>query len=174
MAGASDYSRSTAERVLGLVFTRQGRAGARDLLDRVWVRADTSREMQLLCDAAAAQAAHAWFEPDGPPPPLKRFGAVLSEATGKGMAWSGGHFALWLWEVGEISEPPEGIAEPYRLLINGQADEAAVIFENKGMPYERALALRHCDHAARLQALAIFEALGADPLAARLRKALRE
>lgn len=100
--------------------------------------------------------------------------SIVDEATRAGIGWSAGQLAFWLWKLGQISEIPEGIAEPYRLLINGNANEAADAFEEKGMPYERALALMHGDETGRLTALDIFDSLGADPMTARLRKSLRD
>jgi DNA-binding CsgD family transcriptional regulator/tetratricopeptide (TPR) repeat protein len=171
---ASDYSRAIAEVVLGSVYTRRGRPEARALLDRAWSRVETTREIQNLCPAAAARAEHMWYNDERDPKALQRFDSVLDEARRAGRAWSAGELAFWLWKLGEISEPPAGIAEPYRLLMKGHVDEAAVTFEEKGMPYERALALMHGDESARLAALDIFDSLGADPIAARLRKLLRD
>lgn len=173
-AAASDYSIATAEVIVGSVFTRQGRPEARALLDRAWSRAETAREIQHLCPAAAARAEYMWFNDERDPETSKRFVTVVDEARRVGIAWSAGQLAFWLWKLGEISEPPDGIAEPYRLVMKGHADEAAVTFGEKGMPYEKALALMHGDETARLEALDIFDSLGADHMAARLRKSLRD
>ena len=173
-AAASDYARAIADMVQGSVFTRQGRPEARALLDRTWSRAQTAREIQYICPAAAALAEYMWFNDERDPEALERFASVLDEATRVGIAWSAGSLAFWLWELGEISEPPDGIPEPYRLLMKGHADEAADAFGEKGMPYEKALALMHGDEAARIEALDIFDSLGADPMAARLRKSFRD
>ena len=175
-ASVSDYSRVTAEVVLGSVFTRQGRPEARALLDRAWSRAEAAREIQHLCPAAAARAEYMWFNDERDPEASERFGAVLDEATNKeaGLTWTAGLLAFWLWKLGEISEPPDLIAEPYRLLMEGKADAAAVILKERGLPYERALALMHADETARLEALEVFETLGAKAVAAKLRKSLRD
>jgi DNA-binding CsgD family transcriptional regulator len=92
----------------------------------------------------------------------------------KGFRYSPGAIAFWLWKLGELKKAPDGIAEPYRLVIEGFPLEAAAIWKKKGVPYERGLALMHGDEKARLQALEIFETLGATVVAAKLRKALRE
>ncbi len=81
---------------------------------------------------------------------------------------------MWLWKLGELSEVPEGIAEPYRLVIEGEPMAAAKIWSAIGCPYERGIALSHGDQAAQLEALDVFETLGATAVAAKLRKALRD
>jgi DNA-binding NarL/FixJ family response regulator len=52
--------------------------------------------------------------------------------------------------------------------------EAAAIWENMGMPYEQALALAEGPEYAQHNALAILDKLGASPLAAIVRRRLRE
>ena len=59
-------------------------------------------------------------------------------------------------------------------MIEGNAGQAADIWEAKGFPYERGLALMHGGKNARLEALEIFETLGATAVIAKLRKTLRE
>jgi DNA-binding CsgD family transcriptional regulator len=99
---------------------------------------------------------------------------VLDEATMKGVdVWRSGLLAFWLWKLGELSESPAGIAEPYRQIMQGKAEEAAATFQTKGIPYEQALALMHGDGAARFKALEVFEKLGATPAAAKLRQSMR-
>ncbi len=75
--------------------------------------------------------------------------------------------------LGELSEAPEGIAEPYRMVIEGRPVEAAALWESMGLPYQRALALMHGEEDARLQALEQFETVGATAVAAKLRQMLR-
>ena len=91
-----------------------------------------------------------------------------------GFGYSPGSIALWLWALGELSDAPEGIAEPYRLTIEGDPIAAAAIWATIGCPYERAIALSNGDKAAQLEALEILDALGAVAVAAKTRKALRD
>ena len=91
----------------------------------------------------------------------------------KGFRWSPGSIALWLWKIGELPEVPAGIAEPYRLLIEGKPVDAAERWAEIGCPYERAIALAHGDTTAQLAAVEEFDTLGAIAVAAKLRKVLR-
>jgi ATP/maltotriose-dependent transcriptional regulator MalT len=59
-------------------------------------------------------------------------------------------------------------------MITGEWRKAAEQWERIGCPFERALALSEGDEPAQIQALAIFENLGAAPAADRLRKHLQE
>jgi DNA-binding CsgD family transcriptional regulator len=89
-------------------------------------------------------------------------------------SWLLGDLAFWLWKLGELSEVSDGVAEPYQLVIDGDAIAAAAIWENRGIPYERGVALMHGDQKARLEALEVFETLGATAVAAKLRKTLKD
>ncbi len=159
--------------ILGVIEARRGRTSAPTVLAQAWQMASATHEFQRLAPAASASAEHAWILGSG--------GITVAELTGvmnagldQGFEWSPGSIAFWLWELGELSVPPEGIAEPYRLTIEGRTDEAAAIWEARGLPYERALALMHGSLADQLEALEAFETLGASAVAARFRKRLRE
>ncbi len=69
---------------------------------------------------------------------------------------------------------PAGIAEPFRLMIHGQSVTAARIWEARGAPYERALALMHGTASDQLEGLENLESLGAAAVASRYRKVLRD
>jgi DNA-binding CsgD family transcriptional regulator len=72
-----------------------------------------------------------------------------------------------------LTAPPDGIAEPYALQIDGDWRRAADAWQEAGCPYERAMALAEGDEPARREALTLFEHLGATPAAAALRQELR-
>ena len=167
------YSQLVAGQVLGPLQTRQGRPDARATIDSTWARADAGNEMQSLLPSAAALAEYLWLHGEDDPVLTARFRELLDDARRYGFPWSAGWLAFWLWMLGTLSEPPEGIAEPYRLVMDGKPTEAATIWEAKGIPYERGLALMHGDEKARLEALDIFDMLGATAVAAKLRKILR-
>ena len=76
--------------------------------------------------------------------------------------------------VGHEIQVPDGVAEPYRLVVEGRPDAAAEIWEKRGLPYERALALRLGGPEGQRQALETFESLGATAVAAKERRAMRD
>jgi DNA-binding CsgD family transcriptional regulator len=172
--GANMKTMTYAEMVLATLFIRQGRPEAKAMSDRNWARAEVVGEVQVLGPAATARAEYMWLTDEDDPEKVKRFREVLDEATMKGVdVWRSGLLAFWLWKLGELSESPAGIAEPYRQIMQGKAEEAAATFQTKGIPYEQALALMHGDGAARFKALEVFEKLGATPAAAKLRQSMR-
>jgi len=167
------YSQLVAEQVLGSLQARQGRPAARTTLTGIWLRADAGNEMQILLPSAAGLAEYMWLHGEREPALTARFLEVLHDTRRLTFPWSAGWLAFWLWMLGELSDAPEGIAEPYRLVMEGRPTEAASIWDTKGIPYERGLALMHGDEKARLEALEVFETLGATAVAAKLRGALR-
>ena len=160
--------------VLGRLQARMGRPEARATLDHTWSLAEPTGEIQNQIPAAAAQSEYMWLTGERDPDRTARFLEVLEEGVRLGSSWPAGSLAFWLWKLGELGDAPEGIAKPYRLVMEGKAAEAAAILEEKGIPYERGLALMHGDPASRLEALEVFETLGATAVAAKLRETLRD
>ena len=166
-------SQMVAFPVLGGIAGRRGKAAARSLLDRSWEMANRSRELQRLAPTAIAFAEYAWISGDTDVP-VSEFKAIMTTELDKGFRWSPGSIAFWLWKLGELSEAPEGIAEPYRLVMEGRSAEAAAVLDSLGLPYERALALMDGDTASQLEALDALDTLGATAVAGRLRKSMRD
>jgi DNA-binding CsgD family transcriptional regulator/tetratricopeptide (TPR) repeat protein len=166
-------SQMVALPILGVISARRGRDSARSTLDHAWEMAVAAGENQRLAPAAAALAEVAWItgRTDVPVPEFRR---VMDSELERGFRYSPGSIAFWLWELGELTDIPEGIAEPYRLVIEGEAAEAADIWERKGVPYEQALALMHGDPGSSLHAVEVLETLGATAVAAKLRRVLRK
>ncbi|MBC7988861.1 MAG: response regulator transcription factor, partial [Luteimonas sp.] len=99
--------------------------------------------------------------------------AALALAAGHRHPWFTGEFAYWLHRVGTLEVRPEPCAEPFLLQIQGRWREAADAWTALGCPYEQARALGEGDTPARLEALQVFEQLGARPAAERLRRELQ-
>jgi DNA-binding CsgD family transcriptional regulator/tetratricopeptide (TPR) repeat protein len=168
------YSQVVAGQVLGPLQARQGRPKAKETLDSTWARAHRGDEMQSLLPSAAGLAEYMWLHGEQDDVLIRRFSELLVDERRFNFSWRAGWLAFWLWMLGELTEPPEGIAEPYRLVIEGNPMEAAEIWESKGIPYERALALMHGDRDARLEALDVLDGLGATAVAAKLKGELRD
>ena len=79
----------------------------------------------------------------------------------------------WRWRAGDLKKAPARTPAPFKLLMAGRWREAARAWERQGCPYEQALALAEGDREAGLQALQMFERLGAAPAARDLRRRLR-
>ena len=169
---AGAITQMVAHPVLGIIEARKGRDGARATIAQAWSLASVAAEDQRLTPAAAAAAELGWITGTGnvSSSDLKE---VMTNSLDKGFSWSPGAIAFWLWKQGELELIPKGVAEPYQLVMESRAVEAAGMFESLGLPYDRALALMHGDDDARVEALEAFETLGAVAVAAKLRQTLR-
>jgi DNA-binding CsgD family transcriptional regulator len=129
--------------------------------------------MQHLWPPLCGLAELAWLE-DRPEdiPPLLAW--AYDEAMQSDSRWARGEVGFWMWQAGAIHGPPEGAADPFALHMSGEWYAAAAAWRALGCPYEEGLALCEGDLGARLQALEIFDRLGAGPMSVRLRTRLRE
>jgi DNA-binding CsgD family transcriptional regulator len=90
--------------------------------------------------------------------------------------WPIGHSALvyWLWKLGIDVDYPEQLHSQYRSQINGDWERAADEWGDWERPYERAMAMSEGPPEAAIEALTTLDEIGAAPLAARIRRELRE
>lgn len=159
--------------VMGHLKVRKGVADGFTILDRARELALPTGELQRIGPLAVARAEAAWWHGD----PQRcaeesRAGYQLAlEGTDR---WIMSALAYWLWRAGALEHIPERVTEPFKLMIEGRWREAAQEWERIGCPYEQALALSEGNTEARLQALQIFERLGAVPALRRLRQRLQE
>ena len=160
--------------VRGLVELRSGRAGADEHLARGWELAQRFGEPLRLLPAAAALAERCWTTA-AVDPRLDDAAALLATASQPGTEWSAGDLAMWLVRLGrDVDTAHLRIARPYRLLLDGRPLAAAECWEALGCPYERALAMVDSGELAEtFAALEILDRLGADAVAARVRRDLR-
>jgi len=165
---------SEVEWLLGTIGSRRGRRQAKDHLERSWSVLATSRQLQSMMYDAASLTEHMWITGQIDTDRTAYFGTLMNEVIGLGNRWDTGELALWLWKLDELAEVPEGIAEPYRLTMQGEPIAAAGIWEKLGYPYEKAIALSHGNATSQLEALNILETLGATAVADRLRQSLRD
>ena len=169
---AANIARMVALPIVGAIESRKGRSSAGEVIACGWEMASATDEVHRLAPAAIAAAEHTWLT-GKQVTTMADLQRVMVAGIELGFRWTTGRIASWLWELGELSDAPEGIAEPYDALIGGDPARAATEFGSRGMPYERALALMHGSEPERLEALEAFETLGASAVAARLRQTLR-
>jgi DNA-binding CsgD family transcriptional regulator/tetratricopeptide (TPR) repeat protein len=151
---------------------RLGRATALEVLDRAWSRIQAHSSGPT--SSAPALAESMWLTGNRGSDRIALLCEVLERGIRERFEWDSGEIALWLWEMGELAEAPDGIAEPYRLIISGEPLKAAEQWAEIGCPYEEAIALSHGPPEAQLQALDRFDTLGASAVAAKLRQQLRD
>jgi len=158
---------------LALVRVRRGDPAAEALLDEAAQLASRTGELQRIGRVAAARAELAWYRGDAECG-LHDLSTALELARGHRDSWITGELLFWESRFAAVDRTPEHIAEPYRLMIVDDWQSASKAWKDIGMPYEQALALSLGPEPALRQALDILDALGAGPLAAMVRRRLRE
>jgi DNA-binding CsgD family transcriptional regulator len=157
---------------LGSVRMRQGNSQALELLDQARDKAVLIGELQRMGPVAAARAEAAWWRGDRERV-LEEVSPVYAPARRANNLWQLGQIVYWIWRAGGEIPRDERIPVCYRAMMEGDWHTAAAEWERIGCPYERALALAEGDPEAQMQALAIFEQMGAHPALKTLREKMR-
>lgn len=158
---------------LALIRARRGDPEVWPLLDQALALAEPTGELQHTAPVAAARAEVNWLE--GRPEAVRAAtDAVLETAVRNGATWVVGEIACWRWRAG-IKMPIEGCAEPYALEMAGEWQQAARIWDQRGCPYEAALARASArDEDALREALAVLRRLDASAAARIVTRRLRD
>jgi DNA-binding CsgD family transcriptional regulator len=155
----------------GLIALRRD-SGGDDDLDAACALAELYDEPIRLLPAAAAAAERAWLR-GADDVRIDEYRHLLERTPRTGLEWARGDLAVWLRRL-DPSIDADAVAPPYRLLLDRCYEDAADAFERLGTPYDAALALADSgdvEHARR--ALDILDRLGADAVAAKVRRDLR-
>jgi DNA-binding CsgD family transcriptional regulator len=158
---------------LARVRARRGDPGVAAPLEEAYRLALATSEIQRIGPVVAARAEAAWLRGElaGAADEVARTYALALKRTNR---WIQGELAVWLWRSGGEVVALDGIAEPYALQIAGDWRQSASAWETLGCPYEQAMALADSDDEDALRTgLAIFERLGAVPMAGITRRKLR-
>lgn len=170
--GSHPSAETIAWRILGTLRARRGRSDARATLERMWKNAETSNQLTVIDPAAGVLAEFMWLTDDLDAEWVERLDEVLAEGIKIGNPWPSGAFALWMWKLGRLNSTPGGTLDMYGWIIDGDLDLALAFWRARDLPYEQAITLMHGSSKQQLEALRIAEDLGADALAARIRREL--
>jgi DNA-binding CsgD family transcriptional regulator/tetratricopeptide (TPR) repeat protein len=158
---------------LALIRARRGDPECWPLLDEALALAEPTGELQHIAPVVAARAEVAWLE-GRPAVVMEATNAALTLALQRRAAWVIGELACWRWRAG-MQAPRDGAAEPYAQEIGGHWEVAARYWEQRGCPYEAALARAGADDEQALRdALAALLSLGAAATARIVARRLRE
>ena len=163
-----------AVRVVATIQMRRGRKDASLLVERTWAAAISTDELHHVDPAAAVIAEYLWLTGATDDQLLARLHDAFDRGMRSASPWPSAVLLFWLWKLGVADDSPAVGAEFYVPIMEGAWEKAAEFWRVRGAPYDRALALMHGDSAAQLEALDIFETLGADAAAGRLRRDLRD
>jgi DNA-binding CsgD family transcriptional regulator/tetratricopeptide (TPR) repeat protein len=165
-------SRVTALVALARVRTRSGAPGAEALLDEASSLVESAWTLQRIGPIGAARAEAAWLRGDSPAAVAEARPALLLRARHV-HAWFSGELTYIMRRAGASDVPAAPLAEPFRLQLDGRARDAATAWASLQCPYERARALAEGGPGDQLEALEIFERLGARQAADAVRRQLR-
>jgi DNA-binding CsgD family transcriptional regulator len=173
-APSAPLARTWPHLVRGLLDLRRSGEGTGDL-DAAWALAQRFGEMIRLLPACAALAERVWLT--GCEDERLAIGRDLLAADVRtGLEWARGDLAIWMRRLDPALEAPdlESLAEPYRLQLNGEHRAAAECWASLSAPYEQAMALVDTGDAGEARAgLDLLDRLGADAVAAKVRRQLR-
>ena len=172
--GSNTHRQQTALRVLGTISARRGRKESRTTILQMWSLVEEGEGATIVDTAATALAEYLWLSAEEDPELVKRLSAVLSDGIRLGVPWPSGAFAFWMWKLGLLDAAPEGTADFYGWIINGEYSKSVEFWRERGIPYEEGLALMHGDEGERTEALRIFEDLGAAAIARKVRRSLMD
>ena len=170
--GSSPHVEALAMRVLGTIQARRGRNEARTAIFRMWSLVLPREGPTVVEPAATALAEYLWLSGDDDPESISRLEEVLAAGVAIGAPWPSGAFAFWMWKLGLLETAPLGTADFYGWIIKGDYHKSAEFWRDKGIPYEQGLALMHGDETEQIEAIRIFEDLGATATADKVRRAL--
>ncbi len=157
--------------IRGLVALRRSGDDAGGV-DAAWQMACRFGELVRMLPVAAAIVERCWLTGVADPR-LSECRELLDNAPVTGLEWARGELAMWLRRI-DATVAATAVAEPYRLLFDGQFEAAAAAFHQLSTPYDAALALLDSgDPQAARQALDVLDRLGADAVAAKVRLDLR-
>ena len=147
----ASVSRVNALVVLGRLGTRTGADPA--AAAEAWSVAEPSGEGQRVLICASGMAEAAWTR-DDPDDIRRRVDAVWDLAVERGGPWDVGELLWWLRCAGETRAAPRPVAEPFALMLAGDARAAAAAWDAIGSPFWAALARSASDDPADLLAAA--------------------
>ena len=171
---SSAHVEAMACRVLGTIQARRGRNEAMTAIARMWSLMDAEPGPSALDPAAATLAEYLWLSGEQNPELVARLETVLAAMLALGRPWPSGPFAFWMWKLGLLDVVPDGSADFYRWIMTGEYRRAAQFWRDKGIPYEEGLALMHGTEAEQVEAIRIFEDLGATAAANNVRRSLMQ
>ena len=174
--GVAPVSAISAEVVVARIRARRGDPDVWPMLDQAMAMARASEEVQRLVPVVAARAEAAWLAGE-PGREIEGIETTLAIAARRHRPWLVGELALAAQRAGasvDLSALLPGCAEPYRLQVTGQLNDAAAAWATLGCPYEAAdCAADSDDPAVVAEAHRTLLAMGARPRARQAAERLR-
>ncbi len=172
--GSAPNTDYIAQRVLGVLYARQGRPATVATLNRMWALTEESGEHMTFDSASAALAEYFWISGQTDATQLATLREVVQTGLDQGSPWPSGALCFWMSKLGELPVVPDSVIGPYQHSLRGDHLAAAEGWAEVGSPYEEAMARIQLDEGNQLMALEMLEELGATAVVAKQRKAMRD
>jgi DNA-binding CsgD family transcriptional regulator len=171
---SAPLARTWPNLVRGLVNLRRGDEAGHDL-DDAWDLAQRLGEPLRLLPAGAALVERAWLRGSSDASVDDAI-AMLEQIDSPGLQWARGELAVWAQRLRPSTSVDHlQVSNPHRLQLQGDHHAAAECWRELGSSYERALALVDSGEPAAVRTgLDVLDQLGADAVAAKVRKELRD
>ncbi len=171
-ASASPLNRLGPLKLLGLIRARRDEPGAWEYLDEAATAADQTGHAQWIVPVRLARAEAYWLQ--GDTRHARAEAELADDVSGRCDQWERGEIGIWLRRTMSPRSPRGQVAEPFRLQIEGQLEQAAQSWAKLGCPYDAALALCDgSDQASLRRALALLQDLHATAAARIARQKMR-
>lgn len=159
--------------VIAIIRSRRNDPRAGELLDQTLELSLQMGEKEKIISSITAKADYCWLRNKLPEikDELKLVYRMMLETKNP---WTIGEIAYWMWKAGQLEEIPAHIAKPYLLHIIGDWKAAAHYWEESHCPYEQALALSEGNRESMLEAVRIFDKLGAVAASSLIKQKMRE
>ena len=158
----------------GRILAARGEPEAGPLLDQAARAAEGVGDVSMLVPVADARSEHFLWAGDVDRAQQEARHGLSLVGWSSGPPFIVGRLAWRLWRAGGSDQRPSTVAEPYRLMIEGDWAAAAADWAARGATYLRIEALAAGDESAGAEALRLLEGLGASRAASRVRAALRK
>jgi DNA-binding CsgD family transcriptional regulator len=170
--GAPPINQFCALTGIGLIRARQGESDIWEYLDGADAAADGAGEPLRMAHTRLARAEARWLE--GKLDEAAREAERAYDAAAS-CAWMRGAAAVWLARSGSPRLPADDVAEPYRLELDGEWNQAAQYWTELDCPYDAAMALTGAsDETLLREAFATFNSLNALPATRIIREKMRQ
>jgi DNA-binding CsgD family transcriptional regulator len=166
---------------LGRIRARRDQPGAWECLDEAMASADGAGDPLYIAPIRLSRAEAHWLEGDRAA--AHREACLAEQAADGAGPWLSGEAAAWVRRTGGASAsrggragaPRGDLAEPYRLQLEGDWQNAVKLWDELGCPYDAALAmLDAAEEPALRKALGVCQDLGASGTARVIRRVMRQ
>ena len=158
----------------GRILAARGAPEAGPLLEQAARAAEGVGDVSMLVPVADARSEYFLWTGDADRAQQEARQGLSLVGGSSGSPFLVGRLAWRLWRAGGSDERPGAVAEPYRLMIEGDWAAAAADWAARGAAYLRIDALAAGDRSAGTEALRLLDGLGATRAASNVRAALRK